>query len=46
MSGIITTLQKISLPQIIALVYSSEVTNMSVLKVTNMTVQITATKEA
>ena len=42
----ITTLQKISLPQIIAPVYKSKMINMSVLKPTYMTVQVTVTKEA
>ena len=46
MRRIITTLQKISLPQIIEPVYELEVTNMSALKTTYMTVQMTVIKEA
>ena len=46
MSRIISTLKKISPPQIIAPVYKSEVMNMSVLKPTYVTVQVTVIKEA
>ena len=46
MDRIITTLQKISLPQIITPAYKSEVMNMSVFKTTYMTVKMTVIKKA
>ena len=46
MGRIITTLQKISHPQIITPTYKSEVMNMSVFKTTYMTVKMTVIKKA